>query len=233
MPELPEVETVRRGLERHLVGRRITAVEVGRERTVRRTSREALIVGLTDTVVEAADRRGKYLLLPLDSGDTHDDPPAHEWPGVARRRRCRAAASHACRHASRRRPRGVVRRPPDVRRGRGVRPRQRARSSCPSWPAWASIRSPSRFDPAILRGRVRHVDGGRSSRCCSTSTWSRASATSTPTRSCIGPGFAPTEPASTLDRRRLRDPARVDRRRAERGDRRRAAPRSATRSTST
>lgn len=70
MPELPEVETVRRGLERHVVGRRIERVEVGRERVVRRTSREALIAGLTDTVVMAADRRGKYLLLPLDSGDT-------------------------------------------------------------------------------------------------------------------------------------------------------------------
>ncbi|MEP1123083.1 MAG: bifunctional DNA-formamidopyrimidine glycosylase/DNA-(apurinic or apyrimidinic site) lyase [Ilumatobacter sp.] len=69
MPELPEVETVRRGLERHLVGRRITRVEVGRERVVRRTSREALIDGLTNTTVVAADRRGKYLLLPLDSGD--------------------------------------------------------------------------------------------------------------------------------------------------------------------
>ena len=70
MPELPEVETVRRGLAHHLVGRRIERVEVGRERTVRRTSREALIVGLTDTVVVAAERRGKYLLLPLDSGET-------------------------------------------------------------------------------------------------------------------------------------------------------------------
>ncbi len=70
MPELPEVETVRRGLERHLVGCRVERVEVGRERTVRRTSREALIAGLTDTTIERADRRGKYLLLPLDSGDT-------------------------------------------------------------------------------------------------------------------------------------------------------------------
>jgi formamidopyrimidine-DNA glycosylase len=70
MPELPEVETVRRGLERHLVGRRIERVEVGRERSVRRTSREAVIAGLSGTVVERADRRGKYLLLPLDSGDT-------------------------------------------------------------------------------------------------------------------------------------------------------------------
>ncbi len=70
MPELPEVETVRRGLQRHLVGRRIERVEVGRERTVRRTSAEAVIHGLSGTVIEAADRRGKYLLLPLDSGDT-------------------------------------------------------------------------------------------------------------------------------------------------------------------
>ena len=59
MPELPEVETVRRGLQHHLVGRRIERVEVGRERSVRRTSREEVIAGLTDTVVEAADRRGE------------------------------------------------------------------------------------------------------------------------------------------------------------------------------
>ena len=69
MPELPEVETVRRGLERHAVGRHIRSVEVGRERVVRRTSREALIDGLSGTTIEAANRRGKYLLLPLDSGD--------------------------------------------------------------------------------------------------------------------------------------------------------------------
>jgi formamidopyrimidine-DNA glycosylase len=70
MPELPEVETVRRGLAEHLVGRRIDQVEVGRDRVVRRTSREALLDGLSGTVVTGADRRGKYLLLPLDSGDT-------------------------------------------------------------------------------------------------------------------------------------------------------------------
>ncbi len=69
MPELPEVETVRRGLERFAVGRRINGVEIGRQRTVRRTSPEAVIHGLTDTTILAANRRGKYLLLPLDSGD--------------------------------------------------------------------------------------------------------------------------------------------------------------------
>jgi formamidopyrimidine-DNA glycosylase len=70
MPELPEVETVRRGLERFVVGRRVIGVEVGRERVVRRTSREELIAGLTDTVLLGATRRGKYLLCPLDSGES-------------------------------------------------------------------------------------------------------------------------------------------------------------------
>lgn len=68
MPELPEVETVRRGLQARVVGRKVHSVEVGRERTVRRTSREALIDGLLGTRIESAGRIGKYLLLPLDSG---------------------------------------------------------------------------------------------------------------------------------------------------------------------
>jgi formamidopyrimidine-DNA glycosylase len=70
VPELPEVETVRRGLRRHVVGRRIGTVEVGRERTVRRTSRAELVAGLQGARIVRADRRGKYLLLPLDTGDT-------------------------------------------------------------------------------------------------------------------------------------------------------------------
>ncbi|MEO8163630.1 MAG: bifunctional DNA-formamidopyrimidine glycosylase/DNA-(apurinic or apyrimidinic site) lyase [Ilumatobacteraceae bacterium] len=70
MPELPEVETVRRGLADHVVGRRIERVEVGRERTVRRTSPEALILGLSGVRITAANRRGKYLLCSLDSGES-------------------------------------------------------------------------------------------------------------------------------------------------------------------
>lgn len=69
MPELPEVETVRRGLADKFVGRLIERVEVGRERTVRRTSREELIGRLTGTRAIDARRRGKYLLCSLDSGD--------------------------------------------------------------------------------------------------------------------------------------------------------------------
>ena len=69
MPELPEVETVRRGMVSFVVGRRIERVEVGRERTVRRTSRQALIDGLTGATVTSIGRRGKYILCSLDTGD--------------------------------------------------------------------------------------------------------------------------------------------------------------------
>jgi len=69
VPELPEVETVRRGLEVQVVGRCIQRVEVGRERTVRRTSARELIDGLTGVTIEQVNRRGKYLLFSLDSGD--------------------------------------------------------------------------------------------------------------------------------------------------------------------
>jgi formamidopyrimidine-DNA glycosylase len=71
MPELPEVEVVRRGLERWVVGRRIADVTVTHPRAIRRHVAGAddfagLLVGRR---VEAARRRGKYLWLPLDSGD--------------------------------------------------------------------------------------------------------------------------------------------------------------------
>lgn len=71
MPELPEVEVVRAGLERHVVGARVTGVEVLHPRPVRRDPRgpagfAAALVGRT---LVGARRRGKYLWLPLDDGD--------------------------------------------------------------------------------------------------------------------------------------------------------------------
>jgi formamidopyrimidine-DNA glycosylase len=69
VPELPEVETVRRGLDARLVGRSFASVEIGRERTVRRTSARAVIDGLTGATVLDTRRRGKYLLIGLDTGD--------------------------------------------------------------------------------------------------------------------------------------------------------------------
>ena len=71
MPELPEVETVRDGLERHVVGRTIESVAVLHPRPVRRDHRgpAGFAAALTGRRVEAARRRGKYLWLPLDNGD--------------------------------------------------------------------------------------------------------------------------------------------------------------------
>jgi formamidopyrimidine-DNA glycosylase len=70
MPELPEVEVVRAGLQRWVSGRTIRSVEVRHPRAVRRHAAgpadfAARAVGLR---VVCASRRGKYLWLPLASG---------------------------------------------------------------------------------------------------------------------------------------------------------------------
>ena len=70
MPELPEVEVVRRGLERWVSGRTVAAVEVLHPRAVRRhTAGPADFADrLRGHRIGPARRRGKYLWLPLDSG---------------------------------------------------------------------------------------------------------------------------------------------------------------------
>jgi len=80
MPELPEVEVVRRGLARHVVGRTVDAVEVRHPRAVRRHTPGSadFAAALTGARFETALRRGKYLWLPLDTmastvGDTAGD----------------------------------------------------------------------------------------------------------------------------------------------------------------
>ncbi|RMI06820.1 bifunctional DNA-formamidopyrimidine glycosylase/DNA-(apurinic or apyrimidinic site) lyase [Cellulomonas triticagri] len=79
MPELPEVETVRDGLERHVVGRTVRAAEVRRPYSVRRhLAGPADLAGrLAGRTLTAAVRRGKFLWLPLDHpgapGTTPDD----------------------------------------------------------------------------------------------------------------------------------------------------------------
>ena len=71
MPELPEVETVRQGLTQWVIGRRIASVEVRHPRAVRRhTAGGAHFTDvLAGRTILAVRRRGKYLWLPLDSGD--------------------------------------------------------------------------------------------------------------------------------------------------------------------
>ncbi|MFS8867704.1 DNA-formamidopyrimidine glycosylase [Synechococcus sp. H65.1] len=68
MPELPEVETVRRDLQRLTLGLRILAVEVLLPRTVAYPGKEEFEQGLAGTCLTQWQRRGKYLLGSLDSG---------------------------------------------------------------------------------------------------------------------------------------------------------------------
>jgi len=67
MPELPEVETVRRGLEPVLVGNVIAHVEQ-RRADLRFPLPDRFDEQLTGRAVEALDRRAKYLLARLDDG---------------------------------------------------------------------------------------------------------------------------------------------------------------------
>src|SRR3712207_3857339 len=71
MPELPEVEVVRRGLERWVAGRTVASVEVHRPRAVRRHLEgvDHFTAALTGRTLTAARRRGKYLWLPLAEPD--------------------------------------------------------------------------------------------------------------------------------------------------------------------
>ncbi|TNY36087.1 bifunctional DNA-formamidopyrimidine glycosylase/DNA-(apurinic or apyrimidinic site) lyase [Thermomonospora catenispora] len=70
MPELPEVEVVRRGLERWVAGRTVASAEVLHPRAVRRQTggAEDFVARLVGRTVAAPRRRGKYLWLPLDDG---------------------------------------------------------------------------------------------------------------------------------------------------------------------
>ena len=71
MPELPEVETVRQGLAKWVTGRRISTVEVRHPRAIRRhlPGDEHFAAVLRGRTITGVARRGKYLWLPLDSGD--------------------------------------------------------------------------------------------------------------------------------------------------------------------
>lgn len=71
MPELPEVEVVRRGLQAHVLGKTITAVRVHHPRAVRRheAGPADLTARLLGVRITGTDRRGKYLWLTLDSGE--------------------------------------------------------------------------------------------------------------------------------------------------------------------
>lgn len=70
MPELPEVETVKRGLAALITGRTINGLESDLPKMLRGKSRPAFAAAVTGAKVIAVNRRGKYLLLNLSNGLT-------------------------------------------------------------------------------------------------------------------------------------------------------------------
>lgn len=68
MPELPEVETVRRGLLGHLPGRRIASVQVFRPQSIELPAPRTFAARLKNVEFRDVRRRGKYLLLDLSAG---------------------------------------------------------------------------------------------------------------------------------------------------------------------
>ena len=70
MPELPEVETLKRDLEKEVVGKRIKSVTVEGDRSTRRhADKQVFLEKLEGHKITAVERRGKYLLLRLEGGD--------------------------------------------------------------------------------------------------------------------------------------------------------------------
>jgi formamidopyrimidine-DNA glycosylase len=95
MPELPEVETVRAGLEQHVIGRTVATAAVLNPRTVRRDlmGPEGFAAAMVGRTLLRAERRGKYFWISVSAADLpggrppvpRDDlpggrPPVH--PGV-------------------------------------------------------------------------------------------------------------------------------------------------------
>ena len=68
MPELPEVEVIRRGLTPHLVGRTITRVMISNRRLRLPVPRAKLNLWIQSDRVKSVDRRAKYLLVRMNNG---------------------------------------------------------------------------------------------------------------------------------------------------------------------
>ncbi len=69
MPELPEVETIRRALEPRLRGRRIVSAEFRNLRILRGGDPDVLAARLAGKKILGVKRAGKFLLVPLDGGE--------------------------------------------------------------------------------------------------------------------------------------------------------------------
>ena len=154
MPELPEVETVRTRLAPHVEGRTIARARIDDVRLVRPELPDTIAAALTGLAVERVERRGKYLLLRLDDGETL---AIHlRMTGNLLRR---AAGEEAPRAASRRAASSTTARSSDTptcaASGRGSCCGTTRRSPRSSRSGSAPSRSPTRFSPEFLHASLR------------------------------------------------------------------------------
>ncbi|MFB0525845.1 MAG: DNA-formamidopyrimidine glycosylase family protein, partial [bacterium] len=68
MPELPEVETIRRGLDKRILGKKVNKVEINTNRMVKKPSPKRFKEDVEGKIFTRVIRRGKYLILVLSSG---------------------------------------------------------------------------------------------------------------------------------------------------------------------
>jgi len=69
MPELPEMETLRRDLDREVGGKRVKTVDAPGRTALKRTPKKQIVERLDGVKISGAERRGLLLTLKLDSGD--------------------------------------------------------------------------------------------------------------------------------------------------------------------
>lgn len=68
MPELPEVETLKKELEKAVLGKRITSVIVNNPKVIKEPTKGKFIRGLINATIKDVIRKGKLLILELSSG---------------------------------------------------------------------------------------------------------------------------------------------------------------------
>jgi len=68
MPELPEVETIKRELEKAIVGKKIVGVIVNNAKVIREPKKEKFVEELKNVEIKKVIRRGKLLILELSNG---------------------------------------------------------------------------------------------------------------------------------------------------------------------
>jgi formamidopyrimidine-DNA glycosylase len=69
MPELPEVETIKRELQKAVLGKKIVEVIVNNPKVIKQPSRDSFVKGLKNVVIKNILRKGKLLILGLSSAD--------------------------------------------------------------------------------------------------------------------------------------------------------------------